>query len=512
MNAVNNIDWAVFRVDLSNTNNTILSDAVASLLRRLIADGILVTQTRLPSTRDLAKALAVSPATIAAAYSALAAQGVLHAHVGRGTFVKEGKPAPLSPIGALPATSTTSDAVWLPPRKPSARQEVVGRWLARARPGVGVNLVGGYGDYRLAPAQEYWRALESVAREDRDQAMQFCPPLGHIEARQAVADLARARMDIAASVDDVYIGTSAHSFLDLILRCFLEPGDVVACETATYYGSLDLFALAGIRVVAIPSDEEGIRPDGLANVLHAHRPKLVYLTGTASHPNGRMWSQARRDAIAAVVRRSHVLVVEDGSVAQMRYGAAQAATLKSVDETGQVIFVCSFSRAIFPGLRIAAAIGSPEIGSRLSSTLQSHTRLQASLPQLAFARFIRSDAYTASMREATGIYRARRDALIEGLGAEAAGIAPPECGFTLWLELRDRMDGNALCQRLSDASIFALPGDVFVAFPDRSASVRLAFGQNDADILRETGKRISAEIAALRRSPETAATAYAATA
>lgn len=510
MDAVNNIDWAVFRADLGNTNSTLLSDAVAELLRRLIADGILVTQTRLPSTRDLAKALAVSPATIAAAYSALVAKGVLHAHVGRGTFVKEGKPAPATP--AFVSDTAANDAVWLPPRKPSARQEVVGRWLARTRPGVGVNLVGGYGDFCLAPAQEYWKTLERVARDDREQAMQFCPPLGHIEARQAVADFAQTRMDIAASVDDVYVGTGAHNFLDLILRCFLEPGDVVACEAATYYGSLDLFALAGIRVVAIPSDEEGIRPDGLANVLHAHRPKLVYLTGTASHPHGRMWSHARRDAIAAVVRRSHVLVVEDGSVAQMRYTDTEAATLKSVDRAGQVIFVCSFSRTMFPGLRVAAAIGSPEIGARLSPTLQSHTRLQAALPQLAFARFLSSDAYATSMREAAGIYRARRDALIEGLGAEAAHIAPPECGFTLWLELRDRLDGNALCQRLSDASIFALPGDVFVAFPDRNAAVRLAFGQNDADTLRKTGERIAAEIAALRLSPETAATAYAATA
>jgi DNA-binding transcriptional MocR family regulator len=253
-------------------------------------------------------------------------------------------------------------------------------------------------------------------------------------------------------------------------------------------------AIAGLRAITIPSDQEGIRPDDLQKILEVHRPKLVYLTGAVNQPTGRTWSIARRDAIAGVLERFPTLVVEDGSLAATA-SRATSPTLKSVDNTGNVIFLCSYSKMTFPALRVATATCSPTVAGRLAEAIHSLVRLQPALSQIAFARYAATDRFQADFAKSMRTYARRRDALIAGLTSSAAlKVNPTTAGFSIWLKLPEGLSGEVCCFALKQKKILALPADIFLLSPNNYPAIRLAFSQNSEADLEKSGVIIANEI------------------
>jgi DNA-binding transcriptional MocR family regulator len=472
-----------------------INEIVADEIRLAIGSGMLAPGERLPSTRALATALGISTVTVASAFTRLVDSGLLVAQVGRGTFVGAPPPAP-----AAAAIHPASD-IWLPAEQPGARQRLVARWMSAVDAGSGLNLVGGYADPRLPPAQGYLRHFRRLLKEKPEAPFAFTLGLGDAAAREAVAGFAAAAFGVATRAEQVFVGASAHQFLDVVVRSFLEPGDVVVCDSPTYYGALDLFALYGLRVATVPSDGEGPLPDALEQVLAIHRPKLLYLTGSPRNPEGGVPGPSRQQQIMALVAAHPIVTVEDSSLFPYVYDQ-KATPLKSLDQMGQVITLCSFSKMLFAGLRVAAAIASPGIARRLGNALQSYVRMGAALPQQAVAAYVASDRFFGDLAAARTIYRSRRDALAAALAASpllAAGLRPPAGGLSQWLRLPDGVSGQALCERLGLRRVFALPGDVFMPFPDNTGAIRLSFAQNDEDDLAAGAAAVIDAVAELQR-------------
>jgi DNA-binding transcriptional MocR family regulator len=471
---------------------------VARGIRSGIAAGVIAPGGKMPSTRELAALLQVSPVTISAVYRQLMAEGLLRAQVGQGTFVEAITSA--QPHHSDTGSRTPPSTIVLA-ESPGARVRLVSRWIAAVDRQTGINLVGGYADTKLPPAQGYLRQLKSMIRHHPEATLDFSRGLGDGAARDAVSQFAGQHIGADVRAEHVFVGTSAHQFLDAIVRTFLERGDVVVVDTPTYYSALDLFGVAGVKVVPIPSDDIGPDPGALERAVVAHRPKLIYLTGSPANPTGRVIPTSRQEEILRVALHHQVLVVEDSSLFPYWF-ERRPSQLKSIDRAGQVIHLCSFSKMLFSGLRVAAAITSPLVAPRLGNALQSYWRIGSVLPQRVLASYLQSNRFATDINQARITYLRRRDALVAALREhlDLADAAVPAGGLSLWLDLPPGVSGEIVCERLVAGGVYALPGEVFVPSMGPRDGLRLCYGQVEPDDLRRAAPMVAAAIQAASTS------------
>jgi GntR family transcriptional regulator/MocR family aminotransferase len=462
---------------------------IASGIRSGIAAGALRSGDRMPSTRELAASLKVSPVTVSAVFRQLISEGLLRAQVGQGTFVQA---MTTQAASILPAGGGASLVL---AENPGARVRLVSRWISAVDRRAGINLVGGYGDTNLPPAQNYLRRLKAMLKQHPEVGLDFARGLGDGAAREAVSRFAARHIGADVRPEHVFVGTSAHQFLDVIIRTFLDAGDVVVTDTPSYYGALDLFAIAGLKVAPIACDELGPDPAALERALAAHRPKLIYLTGSPSNPAGSVVPIDRQQEILRVALQHQVLVVEDSSLFPYWF-ATRPSQLKSIDRAGQVIHLCSFSKMLFSGLRVAAAMTSGIVAPRLGNALQSYWRIGSVLPQRVLAGYLPTDRFAADLNQARLIYQQRRNALAGALREhlDLPDLPLPAGGLSLWLDLPPGISGDDVCERLVTHGVYALPGEVFLPSIGARDGLRLCYAQVAEDDLRRAAAIVASAI------------------
>jgi GntR family transcriptional regulator/MocR family aminotransferase len=456
---------------------------LADALRELIASGRLPAGEKLPASRELATTLCIARNTATRAYQALVEDGALVAHVGQGTFVGSraaARRAEEEAQGQRPfAWDTLLSQVGRTPLPPGL--------LAPAPGPVRVDFEGGRvaaGALPFAALKRAWsRAISQTlpyVANDRD-------PLGYAPLRRAVATRLVAR-GIGCEADDVLITAGAQQALELVGRVLVDPGDAVAVEQPGYFGATMVFAAAGARLTGIEVDEEGLRTDTLARALRSQRIKLVYTTPAAQMPTGAVLSETRRQALLELADATQTPVLEDDYDSEFRFGDAPLPALKTRDPAGQVIYVGTFSKALFPGLRLGYVVAARPLLGRLALA-----RLRASmgpelLSQIAVADLLDSGALERHLRGVRRHYAERREALLGALEAHLpAGFrwSRPAGGLGVWLALPDGLDADALRRAARERGIAITAGGPFFSDGRGAGHISLSFASETPAALTE---------------------------
>ncbi|MFI5619585.1 PLP-dependent aminotransferase family protein [Streptomyces sp. NPDC051567] len=345
------------------------------------------------------------------------------------------------------------------------------------RPGL-ISFAGGLPAPELFDAEGLRAAYDAAFAVSARRALQYSTTEGAPELRGAVAARATAR-GLATAPDDVLVTSGSQQALALITATLVEPGDVVLVENPTYLAALQCFGLAGARVVPVPCDEEGILPDALAEIVARERPKLLYTVPTFQNPTGRTLPAARRAAVAQVAARLGLWLVEDDPYGDLRYEGAEVPWLAAhPGAEDRTALLGSFSKIMAPGLRLGwlrapAALRRAAVVAKQAADLHTST-----VDQLAAARYLEAvdlDAHVATVRTA---YRARRDALLAGLGdALPAGSVwnRPEGGMFVWARLPEGHDATALLPKAVAQRVAFVPGAPFFTGPPDPRTLRLSF-------------------------------------
>ncbi|TWP53373.1 PLP-dependent aminotransferase family protein [Lentzea tibetensis] len=367
-------------------------DLVTQIYRQLhdaMLDGRLRPGERLPPTRELARSLQVSRNTVATAYERLTAEGFLVGRVGAGTFVSTVRPGR--------ARSA--------PRGADLRPREVWRDLrSESRPAAEIDFSVGFPDARLFPLQT-WRRLVTQSLTGRILG-QYAPPEGHDALREAIARHIGIARSVRASADDVLVTNGAQQALDLIGRVLVAPGTTVAVEEPGYPPARLLFETLGARVVGVPVDREGIVVDALP------KARLVYVTPSHQFPLGTPMSLARRTALLDWAQRHDAVVVEDDYDSEFRFSDRPLEPLQSLDRTGRVVYVGSFSKTLVPALRLGFLVAPASLREALRQAKKVsdwHTGLP---DQIALARFIDEGQLARHVRKATKVYAARHERVV----------------------------------------------------------------------------------------------------
>ncbi|WP_432028752.1 PLP-dependent aminotransferase family protein [Streptomyces sp. 1222.5] len=364
-----------------------------------------------------------------------------------------------------------------------------------ARPEV-INFAGGLPAPELFDREGIAAAFRDVLAEAPARALQYSTTEGEPALRAALASRITAQ-GLPTAPDDLLITTGSQQALSLLATALLEPGDTVLVEDPCYLAALQVFGLAGARVVAVPGDEDGVDPGALAEAVRRERPKLLYLVPTFQNPTGRTMPAPRREAIAAVAARQGVWIVEDDPYGELRYDGERVPWIASFPGAAdRTVLLGSFSKVMAPGLRLGWLRAPAGLRRACAVAKQAADLHTPTLNQLAACRYL--GVLDAHVERVRAVYGARRDAMLAGLpGALPAGSrwSRPEGGMFLWARLPEAYDTVALLPRVVEQHVAYVPGAPFYAGePDRS-TLRLCFvtqtPEEIAEGLRRLGRGLS---------------------
>jgi GntR family transcriptional regulator/MocR family aminotransferase len=381
---------------VSLVGRTDLSGEIYRQIRQAILDGRVRPGERLSPTRELAAALRVSRSTVTVAYESLLAEGFATSQTGAGTFVSHQLEA------KRPASKT---------RRSTVRAiRVRGVWETIPPPTVFVrapfDFRTGLPDTALFPHRAWRRVVARAVRSCKTAAGVYENPSGNRDLRMAIARHIGISRSVSASPDDVIVTNGTQQALDIIARVLLEPGDVIAVEKPGYLPPKDLFRALGARVIGVPVDGEGLVVEALPAGARA-----VYVTPSHQYPLGVAMSLSRRRALLAWAEHNNAVVIEDDYDSEFRFGGRPLEPLQTLDSTGRVVYVGTFSKTMLPTLRLGFIVVPPslwEAANKAKHVTDWHT---ATLEQSALAQFIDEGAFARHIRRVSRIYGERHRVL-----------------------------------------------------------------------------------------------------
>jgi len=461
-------------------------------IRDAIAGGRVAPGTRLPSTRSMAEALGVSRSTVISSFAQLHSEGYLEATTGSGTYV----------AGELP-----DDRI-----APHARSPVAGASLRLSTYGASLldsaplepPRIPGNVDFRDGrPAFDAfpfaaWRRYVAADIDAQSDGLDYSPdPAGFPPLRSAIAAHLGTARAIDAHADDVIIVGGSQQAIDIVARVLIEPGDVVALEEPGYVGAQRTFAANGADLRPIAVDRDGLCVDRLD--AEAANARLVYVTPSHQFPLGVVLSSERRRALIGWAERVGAVIVEDDYDSAYRYEGRPIPALFGTDTAGRVIYVGTFSKTLFPALRIGYIVVPPSLRRVVLAAKAFSDRQSPLLEQRALAAFMESGDFDRHLRRMRMLYRDRRGALLEGLRAtfgadvevlgESAGMH-----VVVRLPVRDspafvaraRAAGVTLMTTDPHRMLGPMPGEFIFGFAQHSeATIRSALAQLGALLAAE---------------------------
>lgn len=481
-------------VQLDRTSPVPLYLQISSQIRKLILTGALPEGSRLPPQRELASTLGVNRTTVVNAYQELAADGLVDATIGRGTVVRA-TASPAQPVSPSPLpwaevfslrTRATCDPLIRDMMTLCARQDVI-------------SFAAGVPAPDLYPLDTFRMVVDEVLARDGRTLLQHCPTEGHFPLREWLAGRMTER-GAHVSARNVLLLAGSQQGLDLVTRLLLDPGDIVITESPSYLGVLQVFRAAGVRLLTVPLDEEGMRVDLLEQILARSRPKLIYTLPTFQNPTGVTLSLERRYQLLALAQRYQVPILEDDPYGELRYEGTPVPTLKALDRYGHVLYLSTFSKMLFPGLRLGWLAAPEPVVERLALIKQLTDLHTNTLGQWALAEFCHRgllDEHLAHLRE---VYPRRRDAMSAALERYCPpGMTwnRPEGGFYLWCRLPEGLHARELLAEAARRRVAFTVGDAFHVDGGGQEWMRLNFTCHTEEAITEGVKRLGQAMEAL---------------
>ncbi|WFF05084.1 PLP-dependent aminotransferase family protein [Micromonospora sp. WMMD1076] len=451
-------------------------DRVVRHLGALAADA--APGTRLPSVRELTTHHHVSPVTVAEATRRLVADGLVETRPGRGAYVAARRAGP-------PRADLSWQTVALGSRR-GGEEEM--QALLALPPSGAIPLTGGYLDPDLQPAAALGAALARAARQPA--AWQRGPVEGRADLRAWFAREAGGGL----RAEDMVICPGGQAALSSTLRALTVPGDTILVESPTYLGALAAARAAGLRVVPVPADTDGVRPDQLAAAFARTGARLFYCQPLYANPHGATLSPARRAQVADAVREAGAFLVEDDYARDLAIDGEAPPPLAADDPDGHVVYLRSLTKSTAPGLRIAAIGARGPARARLRAARLLDDLFVAGPLQQAAVEFLTAPAWDRHRRTLRVQLRARREALLAALDRHLPSLAPrdvPRGGLHLWVRLPDGTDDVAVTTAAAAAGVTVFPGRPWHAAEPPAPHLRLTYAAAPPEQMDEAIRRLS---------------------
>ncbi len=464
-------------------------------VRRAILDGVLPPGARLPSSRTLARELDVSRTTTLLAFEQLLAEGYLTARRGTGTFVARELPDDLPKTRPpRPGSSVSRGAPSLRSRAIATAGSTAERLAGPPRPfRLGVPALD------LFPVQLWSRLMGRRLRGATLSDLDYCGAGGLRALREAIAHYVSAARGTRCQADQIQVVTSAQAATALVCSLLLEPGDTAWMEEPGYPGARSALLAAGARIVPVPVDEDGL--DVRAGIERARDARLAHVVPSHQFPLGVRMSLPRRLALLGWASAARAWIVEDDYDSEFRHGERAVPCLHGLDADERVIYVGSFSKILFPALRVGFLIAPPELREPMLAVRRALDMSPSTPIQAALAEFMVAGHLERHVRRMRMAYRERLEALASEarrLCAGALRLRPTRTGLHAIADLEGVTDVRVF-REAAARGVEVMPLSHYYLDRERAANgLVLGFGSVRPDALRSGMERLAEAIEAAR--------------
>ena len=455
-------------------------------LRRAILSGVFHPGSRLPSTRDLAEQLGISRTVVLLAYDQLLAEGFVEGQHGSGTYVS-------GSLGGGGRKRPQESAKLRLSRFGTAAAEAAERvnFPNRAADRPRYDFAYGRSDMAVFPFEAWRRILVRNALKVSVRELDYGPASGTLLLREAICNHLKRSRAVESEPSEVIIVNGAQQALDLVARVLVEPGDRVVIEDPQYQGTREVLRAAGAHLIPVPVDRDGINTAKLPD-----RASLAFVTPSHQFPTGAVLPLARRLALLDWARRKHAVVVENDYDGEFHYAGRSLESLQGLESEGRIVYIGTFSRTIFPALRLGYMVVPKSLAAAFSTAKWLSDQHSATLEQRALAEFIASGMYERHLRRLRRRNASRRESLLEAVAeylGERVAVTGDGAGahVVLWPKRVMREEEAVAQAAAKGVGIYGI-SHCYLRRPSRSGLL-LGYATLDEDEIR-SGIRLLADV------------------
>jgi GntR family transcriptional regulator/MocR family aminotransferase len=408
-------------------------------IREAILNQSLAVGAQLPSSRDLASALRMSRNTVTFAYEQLVAEGYLETRLGAGTFVTDTVPSQM--LRPAPAVRAHVPDSGMPGLSARGRHLIGGAGAHSLQWGA---FMPGVPDVTLLPNKIWSRLQNKYWRRPHAELMTYGHGGGYLPLREAICEHLRVVRSVNCEPDQVIVTSGIHQSIDLAAKLLGDAGDRAWVEEPCYWGTRSVLQSLDMKPVPIPVDADGISPQ--ASDLR-YPPRFIFVTPSHQYPLGSVMSLARRRMLLEYAASHHVWIVEDDYDSEFRYNGRPLESLQGLDSYDRVLYLGSFSKTLYPGLRVGFLVVPQTLATSFSTGLSELYRGGQLVTQAVLADFMNEGHFASHVRKMRVLY-ATRLALLQRAIADhfgtALAISGGDAGLHLTLALPDGCDDVAI--------------------------------------------------------------------
>jgi GntR family transcriptional regulator / MocR family aminotransferase len=489
----------ILHVCVDPTSRETLYRQIYQQVRRAILDGSLPPGTALPSSRALADDLSVSRATVIQAYEQLGAEGYVKGRIGAATSVT----ATITHRLHTPSPVMLDESGGPGRRRArvSARGAAIEALSLDALQGIGETpraFRTGVPALDLFPTELWGRLLARRWRQSSPRCLGYGDPFGFLPLRKAIAGYLRSARGVRCEPEQILMCAGSQQAIDLTLRVLLDPGDRVWLEDPGYPGVRNALIGHGAEIVPVRVDGEGLDvPQGLALAPDA---RLAFITPARQVPLGVALSLSRRLDLLQWAATSNAWIFEDDYDGEFRYASTPLSALQGLDEAGTVIYAGTFSKLMFPAMRLGYLVVPPALHDAFWKARMIAGFSSAYLEQAAMADFIGEGHFERHIRRMRVLYQSRQEMLVALLRRRLSGlvdVAPSDAGMNLTAWLRINVSDRRVAQVAAAHGVDLLPISAFAIGTPPPSGLLLGFGGVREPELRDGVERLAKAFAAL---------------
>lgn len=366
-----------------------------------------------------------------------------------------------------------------------------------AKPDI-ISFAGGLPAPELFPVEEIAKVSHELVMKEGRQLLQYATTEGRPTLRAKIAKRMADKYHTNVDVDDILITTGSQQCLDFAGKLFINPGDIVLCESPSYMGAINAFNAYQPKFIEVPTDDGGLIPEELDKILAANpNCKFIYVIPDFQNPTGRTWSMERRKAFMEVVNKYNLPVVEDNPYGELRYEGEILPSLKSLDTKGLVMFLGTFSKVFCPGLRLGWIAAEHSLLEKFVMIKQGADLHTSNFDQGVADAYMDQYDLDAHVKEIVALYKHRRDLILESMEKEfPEGVewTRPEGGLFLWLTFPVGVSALKVFQNCLDKKVAGVIGDAFYPNEGTDRSMRINFSNMPDERIIEGIKRMGQAI------------------
>lgn len=365
-------------------------------------------------------------------------------------------------------------------------------------PGV-ISFAGGLPDTQAFPVEIIKEIAKNVLDENPKAALQYGATEGMDELKEQIVKMYRKDENISIKKENILITTSSQQALDIVGRTFIDPDDPIIVEFPSYIGGLQAFRSYGAKMYGVKCDSDGILTEELEKKLAELKKKeehykFVYLVPDFQNPSGVTMSEQRRKKTIELSRKYEVLIIEDTPYRQTRFEGTAPRMLQSMNDDGNVITLCTFSKILAPGFRIGYILANEEIIKKMAKLKQSMDLCSPTFCQIITAKFLEGGHLARHVKNIAEIYKAKRDKMTSCLQEympQGVSWTSPSGGLFLFVRLPEYMNADELFHKAIEQKVAYIIGSAFHCDGSGKNTMRLNFSYPTHEEIEQGVKRLA---------------------